>query len=100
MYLTKKHSTIVKIELNNCLRKCFDGSDNDLTDATDDIIINTIDKRNISTMTSMMDLDDHHESRLLPNELSQDLLQNLREKLDNPQTFNEARQMIEQLYDR
>ena len=51
-------------------------------------------------MTSMMDLDDHHESRLLPNELSQDLLQNLREKLNNPQTFNEARQMIEQLYDR
>lgn len=35
----------------------------------------------------------------LPEELTQDLLQMLREKLEDPQTYNEAREMIERLYD-
>lgn len=35
----------------------------------------------------------------LPEELTQDLLQALREKLEDPLTYNEAREMIERLYD-
>lgn len=35
----------------------------------------------------------------LPEELSQELLQALREKLEDPLTYNEAREMIERLYD-
>lgn len=35
----------------------------------------------------------------LPEELTQDLLQALREKLEDPTTYNEAREMIERLYD-
>lgn len=35
----------------------------------------------------------------LPEELSQELLQTLREKLEDPLTYNEAREMIERLYD-
>lgn len=35
----------------------------------------------------------------IPEELSQDLLQALREKLEDPLTYDEAREMIERLYD-
>lgn len=35
----------------------------------------------------------------MPEELTQDLLQMLREKLEDPTTYNEAREMIERLYD-
>lgn len=35
----------------------------------------------------------------IPEELSQELLQSLREKLEDPLTYNEAREMIERLYD-
>lgn len=35
----------------------------------------------------------------LPNELTHDLLQTLREKLNDPQSYHDAREMIERLYD-
>lgn len=38
-------------------------------------------------------------TQTLPEELTQELLQTLREKLDDPENYNEARNMIEHLYD-
>ncbi|XP_065222949.1 uncharacterized protein LOC135847378 isoform X2 [Planococcus citri] len=38
-------------------------------------------------------------TQTLPEELTQELLQNLREKLDDPENYGEARNMIEHLYD-
>lgn len=38
-------------------------------------------------------------TQTLPEELTQELLQSLREKLDDPENYNEARDMIEHLYD-
>lgn len=38
-------------------------------------------------------------TQTLPEELTQELLQSLREKLDDPDNYNEARDMIEHLYD-
>lgn len=43
---------------------------------------------------------DHNDDKLeLPEELTPELLQTLRERLEDPQTHNEAREMIEKLYD-
>lgn len=38
-------------------------------------------------------------TQTLPEELTQELLQSLREKLDDPENYSEARDMIEHLYD-
>lgn len=42
---------------------------------------------------------DDKATQTLPEELTQDLLQTLREKLDDPENYREARDMIEHLYD-
>jgi len=42
---------------------------------------------------------DDKATQTLPEELTQDLLQSLREKLDDPENYREAREMIEHLYD-
>ncbi|KAK6628990.1 hypothetical protein RUM43_002807 [Polyplax serrata] len=38
-------------------------------------------------------------TQTIPEELTQELIQSLREKLDDPENYNEARDMIEHLYD-
>lgn len=40
-----------------------------------------------------------NQNENMPEELTQDLLQSLREKLEDPSTYEEAREMIERLYD-
>lgn len=46
----------------------------------------------------MVTMEKNQENHM-PEELSQELLQALREKLEDPTTYNEAREMIERLYD-
>lgn len=63
--------------------------------------------QNLRNQTQIVEESDEEEmvavddkaTQTLPEELTQDLLQSLREKLDDPDNYREARDMIEHLYD-
>uniref|UniRef100_A0A1B6C0W2 LRRCT domain-containing protein n=1 Tax=Clastoptera arizonana TaxID=38151 RepID=A0A1B6C0W2_9HEMI len=104
-YCTKTRILILpSISILNIISRIMTRSDTN-TDSTNSISRTTVHEyaelhgqKGIEISEEIVELEDK-ATQTLPEELTQELLQSLRDELDNPENYSEARDMIEHLYD-